>query len=360
MSFSWILAIAAVGNYFLMTNAWADKNLSKPVQSWESTLRGKSFIHLKSGKILIDRADKPPLLFLLGSKVALNGANVAVLPEAPWKKGDTIYLSQEMINAILDPEPGVLFSKKEVEKKEEPRKDKFVCENGQTKIFLDPGHGGEDAGATRGGIKEKDLVLKFAGLLEQELRQNNYGVMLSRKKDVFLPLEVRSKLAEKWDADLFVSLHANSSKVSSVHGSETYILSQDATDNEARKLALLENSIVKEAKSSGSAIQDILWDMEQTQYLQESAFLASHIQQAIAATSKTLYEKKVVQNKWKNRGVRQAPFYVLSRAPMPAVLVEIGYLTNANDRKMLESTNFLQELAKAVAQGIQKYKKSCR
>ena len=208
--------------------------------------------------------------------------------------------------------------------------------------------------------KEKDIVLKFSRLVADELRRRGFTVSFSRTKDVFVPLEIRPRLAKEWNADLFVSLHVNSSPSGVARGTETYILNQEATDAEARKLALLENSIAGKASAAQSAVQDILWDMEQTAYLQESAYLASFIQKSIVANAHDLLRKEKMPDDWKNRGVRQAPFYVLNRAPMPAVLVEIGYLSNPKDRHMMGENFFLESLAKALAEGVKKYKDDCR
>jgi N-acetylmuramoyl-L-alanine amidase len=175
-----------------------------------------------------------------------------------------------------------------------------------------------------------------------------------------VPLEIRPKLAKEWKADLFVSLHVNSSPSALAQGTETYILSQEATDAEARKLALLENSIAGKADAKASAVQDILWDVEQTAYLQDSAYLASYIQKSIVANAHDLLRKEKLPGDWRNRGVRQAPFYVLDRAPMPAVLVEIGYLSNPRDRSLMGEKIFMESLAKAIAEGVKKYKEACR
>lgn len=107
-------------------------------------------------------------------------------------------------------------------------------------------------------------------------------------------------------------------------------------------------------------MQDILWDMEQTAYLQQSAYLASYVQKSVVEYAHDLLRKKKLPGGWKNRGVRQAPFYVLNRAPMPAVLVEIGYLSNPKDRALMGEKLFLESLAKALAEGVKKYKEACR
>ena len=107
-----------------------------------------------------------------------------------------------------------------------------------------------------------------------------------------------------------------------------------------------------------SAVQDILWDMEQTLYLQDSAYLAADVQERLVNTADGML-KKENRSGWKNRGVRQAPFYVLSHAAMPAILVEFGYLSNARDRKLMTEKIFQENLAKGLAEGVKKYRESC-
>jgi N-acetylmuramoyl-L-alanine amidase len=192
-------------------------------------------------------------------------------------------------------------------------------------------------------------------------------VSFSRTRDVFVPLEIRPKLAKEWKADLFVSIHVNSSPAKEAQGTETYILSQEATDAAARKLALLENSIAGKAEAKASAVQDILWDVEQTAYLQDSAYLAADLQNSIIDNAHDILQSKKfndqrankIKGGWKNRGVRQAPFYVLNRAAMPAVLVEIGYLSNPKDRQLMNEKIFQESLAKALAEGVKKYRQAC-
>lgn len=228
------------------------------------------------------------------------------------------------------------------------------------KIFVDPGHGGADLGTKQGTLYEKDIVLKFSKILADELRRRGFEVTFSRTKDVFLPLDLRSQLASNWNADVFLSLHVNSAPGFEANGTETYILSSDATDAAARKLALLENTLPKEAKAKASAVQDILWDMHQTAFLQDSARLGAYIQQEVADSASELRKEGKLKLKWRNRGVRQAPFFVLSRAPMPAVLVELGYLTNRKDRRLLTEKFFQESLAKALADGVKKFRAICK
>ncbi len=231
------------------------------------------------------------------------------------------------------------------------------------RIFIDPGHGGEDHGAKRGGSLEKKIVLDFSKLAAKELKAMGMEVMLSREVDVLVPLDLRPHLASEWRADVFISVHANAFKRGGIRGPETYILSSDATNAEARKLALLENKFVEEKLTKRSRKQrildTILWDVGQTAYLQDSAYLASAVHTELYKAGSTLIQKKE-KRKWVNRGVLQAPFLVLKQAAMPAVLLEIGYLSNANDRKWLNSKKFQQNLAKALAKGVKKYAEHCQ
>lgn len=229
------------------------------------------------------------------------------------------------------------------------------------RIFVDPGHGGSDLGASIGALHEKDVTLSFAKLVEQELKARGFIVTLSRTRDVALPLDIRSQLARQSKAQVFISVHMNSAPSQEAHGTETYILSADATDAEARKLAIKENSILNQVPSKGAdTLRDILYDMEQTVYLQESAYLAAEIQQSTVQAAHGLLKEMKVLRVWKDRGVRQAPFFVLSRASMPAVLLELGYLSSPEDRALLLSRKFQETLAKALAEGVKMYKESCK
>lgn len=230
------------------------------------------------------------------------------------------------------------------------------------RVFIDPGHGGEDFGATIGGVREKDVVLKFAQAAAEELKAIDFEVMLSRKNDDEVPLDLRAQLAAEWKSDVFISVHANSYKGGRIRGPETYILSSEGTNAEARKLALLENTFVShklQKRDRGEEILDsILWDVGQTAYLQDSAHLAAALHTELYSEGSKLIEQKE-KRKWVNRGVLQAPFLVLKQAAMPAVLLEIGYLSNEKDREWLKSKKFQQSLAKALAMGVKKYAQHC-
>ncbi len=324
-----------------------------------------SYLEPQRSRLLVEGANPDAQsLFLLDVPYALVQGQFVGLPEPLLVKGSEILFPMQTAELYLFPLLSETERKSLAAEVQSPKVDvnkgdpRCNSVRAVKKVFIDPGHGGNDLGTKFGSLFEKDITLKFGILVAEELRRRGFTVSFSRTKDVYLPLDIRSTLAKKWDADLFVSIHMNSAPSKDAHGTETYILSADGTDAEARKLALIENSIVQKASSKQSAVQDILWDMEQTTYLQDSAFLASYIQKQVVQTAHEFLHAKKIE--WKNRGVRQAPFFVLSRAAMPAVLVELGYLSNAQDRKLLTDKNFQESLAKAVANGVKQYEEACK
>ncbi len=328
-----------------------------PLKTFANRAGLKVFQASPRSRILLE-GNKREVFLLPGSPYLIIDGIFYATPTAPKLVKKEVLLSEDLVDLLVQK----VLTKEERAKWDKDTEPKGVlCSLARPvkKIFLDPGHGGEDLGTKFGALKEKNIVLGFSKILADELRRRGFEVSFSRTRDVFLPLGVRSELASKWKADVFVSLHVNSAPGFSADGTETYILSADATDAAARKLALLENTIPKEAKKQASAVQDILWDMQQTAYLQDSARVGSFIQQEVAASAEELRKSGKLHRKWRNRGVRQAPFFVLSRAAMPAVLVELGYLTNAIDRRLLTEKFFQETLARSVADGLKKYRTVC-
>jgi N-acetylmuramoyl-L-alanine amidase len=221
-------------------------------------------------------------------------------------------------------------------------------------IVLDAGHGGHDTGAVGpGGLQEKDLVLdvtrRVARLLEERL---DVKVLLSRDTDQFVTLRDRTTYANRERADLFVSIHANAHRETASAGVETYFLSSEATDGTARQVAALENSVVQlektPARPSGrlDAVKAILWDLAQSEFQQESSRLAEVVQDSMTQSLRI-----------PNRGVKQAGFYVLGGAAMPAVLIEIGFVTNPKEERRMKETKYRDEIARAIFAGLAEYKK---
>ncbi|MBM4317884.1 MAG: N-acetylmuramoyl-L-alanine amidase [Deltaproteobacteria bacterium] len=217
------------------------------------------------------------------------------------------------------------------------------------RVVIDPGHGGKDIGAQGFfGVMEKEICLKVSKMIKRELERYSkmQGILLeiklSREGDAFIPLRERAKLANVWGADLFVSVHANSSPASKAKGFEVYFLSPEATDEEASKLARLENQAPPTPVSA--QIISILSDATKQYHVAESSQLAESMFSAVS--------RRINSN---GRAVRQAPFTVLHGTNMPAVLVEIGYVTNYEEAKNLSNDRYLKSIANAISSGIVEY-----
>jgi N-acetylmuramoyl-L-alanine amidase len=218
------------------------------------------------------------------------------------------------------------------------------------RIVIDPGHGGKDPGChLPGGIKEKDIVLSLAKILARKIKARlQCEVFLTRTKDVFLSLEQRTAFANVKKADLFISLHINAYKQKGVYGMETYFLNM-ATDKRAVMLAARENAT---SEKNISDLQSILNDLMLNTKISESSKLAYEVQRGMLVRVKKRYTKV------KSLGVKQAPFYVLIGAEMPAILVETGFITNPMERKRLLSKKYQGYLADGMVGGIDSYIKS--
>lgn len=218
---------------------------------------------------------------------------------------------------------------------------------GVKRIVIDPGHGGKDPGAMAFGMKEKDIVLgiakKLAPVLERELACE---VILTRSDDTFIPLEERTAIANTKNADLFVSLHINAHPSAKVRGLETYYLNL-TTNAEAMRVAARENATSTHQMSD---LQDILSDIMKNSKINESSRLAQQVHNTILSTAEQRGYTDI-----KNLGVKQAPFYVLIGAQMPAILIEIAFISNETDVQNLQDPKFLDMLTEEITSGIRAY-----
>jgi N-acetylmuramoyl-L-alanine amidase len=219
-------------------------------------------------------------------------------------------------------------------------------------IVIDPGHGGIETGAKgKFGLLEKDVTLAISLKLRDILEKNLASrVFLTRDKDTDVALESRAALANNHKADLFISIHANGSLRKNARGSETYFLSLNATDEDSRRLAYLENESGKLQGRIEQENQDdikmILWDLAQSAYLKQSSELADQIQAELNRLLGT-----------ENRGVKQAPFKVLTGAACPAILVETAFISNPEEEKELASEAFQNSVAQAIYRSLVEYLK---
>ncbi len=222
-------------------------------------------------------------------------------------------------------------------------------------VVLDAGHGGHDAGAVGSFSKEKNINLRYTLLVGDMIKKNipDAKVIYTRDKDVFVDLNERARIANRKKADLFVSIHTNSSKNSSANGMETFTLGVSRS-KENMEVAMLENSVIMleddyETKYEGfdpnSVDSYIMFEFMKDQYTDRSITCADFIQKKMIQTSKR-----------NDRGVRQAGFLVLRATTMPSVLVELGFISNKDEEKYLNNNDNQVKLATAIFNGIKEYK----
>ena len=216
-------------------------------------------------------------------------------------------------------------------------------------IVVDAGHGGKDHGArSASGIKEKNVNIKIAKHVKTILvNRFKYRVVMTRKDDTFIPLKDRSKISNKRNADLFVSIHANAAKRKSAHGIETYFLGTSHNERALETAARENGELVKSVKDN--QVQQILASLITTTKINDSSRLAGRVQENLYKSSKKKYRGL------KNLGVKEGPFYVLHGADMPSILVEVGFLTHRKEARMLSQPKYLYQLASSIAEGIHKY-----
>ncbi len=221
-------------------------------------------------------------------------------------------------------------------------------------VVIDAGHGGHDPGAIGPrGLKEKDVTLDIALRLKRILEKRyNLDVHLTRKGDEYLDLSERTKIANRKEADLFVSIHNNASRKRRTRGIETYLLNW-TNDVEAMKVAARENAIsVERMKMARSELGMILASLERENKRDESLKLAHFIQGALSRRLSARYRGM------EDLGVKQALFYVLLGAKMPSVLVEVGFISNPREERLLRTGRFRESAAEAIASGIYRYIRS--
>ena len=213
-------------------------------------------------------------------------------------------------------------------------------------LVIDPGHGGADGGALGpGGRYEKDVTLALARRLRAAAVDSlSIQAYLTRDGDLDVPLDERAAIANNFNANIFISLHANGSRVASAKGTEVFFLSYTAVDDEARRIAIQEGAILDRAPTTDQDVGLILWDMAQAAQLENSSRLASNLHREIADAALS-----------RSRGVKQAPFRVLVGATMPAALVEVGFITNPEEEKLLGSEAHQTRITNAIIQGLGRF-----
>ncbi len=291
-------------------------------------------------KISLTEIGKEKVKLILHQKKPLN-ANVFALKAYQDKP-------HRLVIDLID----VVQEKKELEERE---KQKEIKHQGTKIVVIDPGHGGEDPGAVgQKKTMEKDIVLKVGEKVVHLLNQNKeIQAFLTRKGDYFVPLEERIKIAREYGADLFVSLHTDGSFNPQARGSSAYCLSlSGATDQAAKILADKENTsnilggafLRPAAYAKDPNLNQILLDLMQNNSMKESFRFAETILGDIKAINPVKYPS-----------YRQANFIVLKAPDIPSVLLEMAYITNKEDERLLNSIDFQEKIAKTLNTSIKKY-----
>lgn len=214
------------------------------------------------------------------------------------------------------------------------------------RVVIDPGHGGHDPGAIgKKGTKEKEIALAISKRLATHLRKQGLEVMLTRDDDRYLKLEERTRFANDKHGDLFISIHCNASVNRKSHGIETYTLNI-SSDRYAIRLAARENA---SSEKSVSDLQFILADLATKANTGDSSRLAEHVQGSLVSHLGTKYDRI------RDLGHKEALFYVLLGAKMPSILVETAFISNAEEEKRLATEAYQEELAVAIAKGVQRF-----
>ncbi|MFC1514664.1 N-acetylmuramoyl-L-alanine amidase [Candidatus Omnitrophota bacterium] len=214
-------------------------------------------------------------------------------------------------------------------------------------VVIDPGHGGRDPGAiSPWGVREKDINLQVAKSLYGLLKEKGFKPYLTRDRDVFVSLKDRVTFAKKKGADLFISVHSNANRSRQPRGLEVYYLSPKFSDNQSKVLATAENLVQNEGLRLSSGLKRIIGEMLNSENKRETQELVRSIMNS--AESMGIYTRKSIG----------APFYVLKHNVCPAVLVEMGYLTNYKEERLLRTSLYKKQLALAIAEGVSRLRES--
>lgn len=219
---------------------------------------------------------------------------------------------------------------------------------GIKRIVIDAGHGGKDPGAIgRSGLREKDVVLDIARRLSNILKSSGAQVLMTRSSDNFISLESRADIANNYKAGLFISVHANANRVRSISGFEVYYVANNVDDSRRALWAAQHARLNFESScfaSNSLTLKTVLWDMIYTSSRGQALELARSICRSAGRNLGT-----------KILGVKEARFYVLKGARMPAILIETGFLSNSNEERMFKNGSYRQLIAEAIAEGVKNY-----
>jgi len=331
-----------------------------------------------TGTLTVEYEDSS-MVYILGSREVYAGEKVLFLHKQLEFRGGVVYAHPETVDMFVRhvtgrphtwSYDGQLFSIQTTRSREGIRREAGTPTYGASAsvdrgeqsaggigeidaIIIDAGHGGKDPGGIgHSQLYEKDIVLDVAKELKKDLhrRFRRKDILLTRSDDTFISLEERGSMANSIDPGknpIFISIHANVSFSSKARGFETFYLSFEAVGDDAREVAMRENSVLDfEIKDAGDYIGEIINRLVDIEYRRESMLLAEYIQEGV---------EHYVDSGSKNRGVKSAFFYVLKESKMPAVLVEIGFLTNEEEATLLQQTDYRKRIVRGVADGVEEF-----
>jgi len=324
-----------------------DRNYYSLTELQKALKTANHFIDYETNKLNFNIYEESVIIYL-DTHFASSRGRLSNLSYPVIQRNDEFYLPETFFSSSLqyffpdkftwDSHNGILRTEKPVDRRIKT-------------IVIDPGHGGKDPGALGRRYYEKDVVLQIAKKLKSRLEAElDVTVMLTRSTDQFVLLSDRTAFANQNKGDLFISLHCNGSKAKSATGLEVYFLSAARTDEE-RAIEFMENSVVLEYEGGQDAVkayddlQFILADLVQAEQLEESSDLAVRLQTEL-----------VSKTKFSDRGVKQADFYVLRGARMPAVLIELGFITNDKEADDMMTSAYQNRAIAAIVEGIVSFK----
>jgi len=350
-------------------SANADRAIVKNIRYWSSPDYTRVVIDLtNSVEFFRNRLSNPDRIYfdLKNTSIAKEIKTILAVGDGVLKKVRASQFDNETVRVVLDIEEISDFKTFMID---DPVRlvvdlhgktkdtDKPAASITRRRIVIDPGHGGHDPGAVGpNNLYEKDVVLDIALKLKKILAEDPLNeVFLTREKDVFIPLEERTAIANRKSADLFVSVHANASVTRRARGIETYLLNW-TDDEEAIKVAARENKIslkkMKALNRQMDIVEVIKSDLSRSHKRDESVNLANYVQRSLISNLEVNYGHVL------NLGVKQALFYVLFGAKMPSVLVEVSFISNPEEERLLSRDAYREDIARAIADGLNSYMSS--
>ena len=308
-------------------------------------------------KIIIEKEGQLPVLEKKAEEIVPAAAAATTVETTAPQEEEIEEVGGEFFTQIPGSNlpPPTVINKLDTTKKNQPFIPKDLKKENVLRVCIDAGHGGKDPGANYRGIaKEKELNLIVAKELEKLLKKNKkIEIKMTRANDTFIPLGKRAKIANDFKADIFVSIHANAAPNKKAKGFEVYFRSDKASDKEAAQTAALENEALNyEEKGVGNiTYADLLLNSLATnENINESSKLAARIRNSVSDKKGTLGINVSTE-----KSIKQANFYVLQGVKAPSVLVEMGYVTNKDDKKRLNNKKILQMMALSISNGVLTY-----